>query len=76
MNKLPSLTGKDVITALMRAEFQLIRIKGSHHFMRHQEGRTTVVPVHTNESIGAGLLSKVLRDCDMTKEQLQSLLER
>ncbi|MBV5308565.1 type II toxin-antitoxin system HicA family toxin [Chromatium okenii] len=50
MNKLPSLTGKDVVDILIRVKFQVIRIKGSHHFMRHPDGRTTVVPVHTGES--------------------------
>jgi predicted RNA binding protein YcfA (HicA-like mRNA interferase family) len=75
MNKLPSLTGKDVVDILIRVKFQVIRIKGSHHFMRHPDGRTTVVPVHTGESIGAGLLSKIMRDCDMSKEQLCQLLE-
>ncbi len=42
--------------------------------MRHPDGRTTVVPVHAGESLGPGLLSKVLRDCDLTREELQALL--
>ncbi len=38
MTKLPSLTGKKVVKALKRIGFELIRIKGSHHFLRHQDG--------------------------------------
>jgi predicted RNA binding protein YcfA (HicA-like mRNA interferase family) len=36
--KLPALTGKQV------------RQKGSHVFLRHPDGRRTVMPVHTGES--------------------------
>jgi predicted RNA binding protein YcfA (HicA-like mRNA interferase family) len=32
------------------------------------------VPVHAGEDIGPGLLAKILRDCEMTLEALQSLL--
>jgi predicted RNA binding protein YcfA (HicA-like mRNA interferase family) len=52
MTKLPALTGKTVIAALAKAGFEIIRIKGSHHYMRHPDGRSTVVPVHAGETIG------------------------
>ena len=70
----PSLTGKDLVGVLKKAGFQVMRSKGSHHFLRHQDGRTTVVPVHAGETIGPGLLSKILRDCDLTREEFQALL--
>ena len=57
----PSLTGKDLVGVLKKAGFKVMRSKGSHHFLRHQDGRTTVVPVHAGETIGPGLLSKILR---------------
>ena len=38
--------------------------------MRHIDGRATVVPVHSNESIGKGLLHKILRDCELSIEDL------
>ena len=49
-------------------------MRGSHHFLRHADGRRTVVPVHTGETIGSGLLSKILRDCGMTRDDLAALL--
>ena len=70
----PSFTGKDLVGVLKKAGFQVMRSKGSHHFLRHQDGRTTVLPVHAGETIGPGLLSKILRDCDLTREELQALL--
>ncbi len=45
--------------ALRRAGFSVLRVKGSHHFMQHSDGRRTVVPVHAAETIGPGLLSKI-----------------
>ena len=74
MTALPSITGKDLVAALKKAGFEVIRIKGSHHFLRHPDGRTTVVPVHAGETIGPGLLSKILRHCDLTRDELLKLL--
>lgn len=74
MTSLPSLSGKELIAALRKAAFEVLRVKGSHHFLRHADGRSTVVPVHSGESIGPGLLAKILRDCDLGREQLGDLL--
>jgi predicted RNA binding protein YcfA (HicA-like mRNA interferase family) len=73
MSKLLRVTGKALIAALSRAGFIVARIKGSHYFLQHSDGRCTVVPVHPGETIGPGLMSKILRDCEMTKDELISL---
>jgi len=51
MRALPALPGRVVIAALERAGFKVIRTKGSHYFLRHQDdpSRQTVVPVHRND---------------------------
>jgi predicted RNA binding protein YcfA (HicA-like mRNA interferase family) len=74
MSIFPSLTGGRLIKALERVGSVVIRIKGSHHFLRHEDGRCTVVPVHGNESIGKGLFAQILRDCDLSREELQECL--
>ena len=74
MTKLPALTGKKLISILSKTGFEVVRVKGSHHFLRHPDGRATVVPVYRGETIGPGLLSQILRDCDLTRQQLQRLL--
>lgn len=74
MTTFPSITGSRLIRALRKFGFKVIRVKGSHHFLQHSDGRCTVVPVHKGESIGRGLLSQILRDCDITKEELQKKL--
>lgn len=74
MTSVPSLTGKKLLSILKGVGFELLRVKGSHHFLRHPDGRSTVVPVHSGETIGPGLLAKILRDCDLNREQFQKLL--
>lgn len=75
MTSFPSVTGKDLLLALKKAGFLLVRVKGSHHFVQHaDDGRATVIPVHAGETIGPGLISKILRDCELSREQLQKLL--
>lgn len=74
MTVLPSISGKVLLAALRKAGFDVVRVKGSHHFMRHTDGRTTVVPVHSGETLGPGLLSKILRDCDLSRDALHKLL--
>jgi len=72
MSRLPRLTGKEVVSALTAAGFEIARVKGSH--LRHADGRVTVVPVHTGEVIGLGLMLKILRDCEMTPEEFDTFL--
>jgi predicted RNA binding protein YcfA (HicA-like mRNA interferase family) len=74
MTRLPRLTGKEIIVALRGAGFQVVRIKGSHHFLQHPDGRVTVIPVHSGEIIGPGLMAKILLDCDLSHEEFQQLL--
>jgi predicted RNA binding protein YcfA (HicA-like mRNA interferase family) len=69
-----AITGRQLISSLEKLGFEVIRIRGSHHFLRHGDGRTTVIPVHAQENIGPGLLGKVLRAVGITREQLQELL--
>jgi predicted RNA binding protein YcfA (HicA-like mRNA interferase family) len=68
------ITGKELIRALKKAGFTVIRTQGSHYRLRHADGRITTVPVHAGETIGPGLLGQILRDCDLTHEQLEKLL--
>ena len=74
MSKLPSLTGKEVVSLLKKVGFIVERQRGSHVFLKHGDGRATVVPIHSAEIIGPGLLSKILRDVEMTRDELLRIL--
>jgi predicted RNA binding protein YcfA (HicA-like mRNA interferase family) len=73
MSTLPAVTGQRLIKALGKLGFEVIRKKGSHHFLRHSDGRCTVVPVHRGETIGRGLLAQIIKDCETTIEELKEL---
>ena len=57
-NKLPVISGKDFIKILINNGFIVTRINGSHHRLKHTDGRVTTVPVHKNEDLPKGLLRK------------------
>ena len=70
MPKLPRRTGREVIKILEEHDFVVDRIKGSHPFVKHPDGRCTVVPVHSGETLGPGLLLQILKDTELEKSDL------
>jgi len=74
MPKLPRMRGKELIALLRHTGFDVVRIKGSHHFLKHPDGRRTVVPVHAGETIGPGLLNKILKDTEIELDDLIRLM--
>ncbi len=75
MSKLPSLTPRQIIKALTNLGFVKIRQEGSHIFLRHSDGRTTVIPNHPGETIDRGLLNKIIKkDLEIDRDDfLQAL---
>ncbi|MEH1931406.1 type II toxin-antitoxin system HicA family toxin [Nostoc sp.] len=61
-------------TALKKAGFEVARIRGSHHFLIHSDGRRSVVSVHSGETIGSGLFGQILRDCQISRDEFRELL--
>jgi predicted RNA binding protein YcfA (HicA-like mRNA interferase family) len=63
-----------VIKALESVGFVLVRVSGSHHVMRHRDGRTVVVPVHKGQNMAKGTLRSILTTIGMTSDEFQALL--
>ena len=75
MAKLPQLDAIQLSKILNKLGFKFIRQRGSHMFFRHSDGRTTIVPHHSKDKIGQGLLSKILRkDVQISREEFMKLL--
>ena len=74
MPRLPRLRGREVLAALRRAGFLVLRVKGSHHFLQHPDGRRTVVPIHSGEIIGPGLFNNILKDVEVELEEFETWL--
>ena len=70
MSKLPLLSANEIIKILQKMGFQKIRQEGSHVFLQHTDGRTTVVPNHPGEDVDRGLLNKILKkDLGIEREE-------
>lgn len=71
MTRLPILHGKEVIKALERNGYFIVRQKGSHVQLHHITKDPVTVP---NHRIGKGLLRKILRDAQLSVEELRELI--
>ena len=71
---LPAIRGANVVRALERAGFTVVRISGSHRVMRHPDGRTVVVPVHAGRDIAKGTLRNILAIIGINAEEFRKLM--
>jgi len=58
------------MAALRRKGFEIVRQSGSHVIMAHPDGRNVTVPVHQGLDLGRGLLRRIMRDADLSVEDL------
>ena len=68
------LKARDVLRVLHLLGFQAIRQRGSHVFLQHLDGRTTLVPRHGGEDIGRGLLRRILSEIEMTPDEFSKYI--
>jgi predicted RNA binding protein YcfA (HicA-like mRNA interferase family) len=54
------ISGKELVRLLEKLGFEVIRINGSHHRIKHPDGRVTTIPVHKNEDLPKGLVRKII----------------
>ncbi|MBI5970688.1 MAG: type II toxin-antitoxin system HicA family toxin [Deltaproteobacteria bacterium] len=71
MSKLPVLSGEGLIKVLQKAGFRVVRQKGSHVSLQ-KDSFKTVVPLHSE--LAKGTLLGILKQCGMSKEDLENLL--
>ena len=75
--KLITVSGKDLIRFLHSMGFEEIRVKGSHHRLKHSDGRVTTVAVHGNEDLPKGTLRKIIReDLQMEMEEFERTFQK
>ena len=74
MPPLPMLKAGELIRTLEKCGFEIVRQRGSHVRLWHADGRVVTVPQHAQQDIGRGLLRKILRDADLSVDDLLSLL--
>jgi len=71
--RLPRVTGQEMSRFLERQGFQLLRVRGSHHYFAQGDKHTTV-PVHGNRDLKVGTLRSILRDIEVSPAEFERLL--
>jgi len=73
--KLPIISGKELVKLLSKKGFEAVGRKGSHVRMKRKtldKTLVTVVPLH--KKLDPGTLLAILRQCEITKEELAETL--
>ncbi|MFH1730688.1 MAG: type II toxin-antitoxin system HicA family toxin [Planctomycetota bacterium] len=68
--RLLALSAREIIHILEDHGFGLVRQSGSHAVFRHPDGRWTTVPIHGKRTIGRGLLRQIMRDADLSVDDM------
>lgn len=70
MPKTPRIKAKDFFKYLKKYGCEEVSIKGSHHKIRYKKNNNvSVVAIHTNEIIYAGMFLKILNDLDINSRE-------
>ena len=73
MSRLPGVSGKVCIKALEKAGFRLVRVEGSHHYMRRDSPFCQVsVPLH--RTLKKGTLHGIIKTAGLSIEEFIKLL--
>ncbi|TRZ52477.1 MAG: addiction module toxin, HicA family [Dehalococcoidia bacterium] len=66
--KLPLISGEDMCKIVAQLGFVMAHRKGSHTVWRHEDGRTTTIPLHSGKKLPRGLIKKILKDVELPVE--------
>jgi predicted RNA binding protein YcfA (HicA-like mRNA interferase family) len=72
--RLPGVRAKELLAALQRAGFGVVRQRGSHITLHHPvTDRVVLVPMHPGE-LQRWLLKKIIKDAGLGEDQFRSFL--
>jgi len=74
MPKLPRLTAREIVAVLERIGFSLARQSGSHRIFKNAAGKRATVPFHASKTLHPKVLKSILRDAELSPEDLEKLL--
>lgn len=73
MARLASVKPKNLVQAIRKIGFSKHHQVGSHATYKHSDGRRVTIPMH-NRELKKGLLHGILKDLEMTIEELKELI--
>jgi predicted RNA binding protein YcfA (HicA-like mRNA interferase family) len=71
---MPIRLGQGDRQGIAKDGWEVERVSGSHHVMRHPDGHHVSIPVHGNRPLPAGTLASICRSVGLTARQLRELL--
>jgi len=75
MSDIPSVTSREMVAALQKAGFLIIRSKGGHHLLRHPDdrSRTTTVSMHPGD-LPPGTVRVIIKQAKLSRQTFLDLL--
>ena len=73
MPKLPRLTASEIIRVLEKCGFTRARQSGSHIIFKDATGKRATVPYHASQTLHPKVLKSILRDANLSVEDLEKL---
>lgn len=74
MSRLPSLKPRQIVSALERCGFVVLRITGSHYQLFNESTRRhTTIPYH-NRDLPRGTVAAIVRQAGLTREEFLTLI--
>jgi predicted RNA binding protein YcfA (HicA-like mRNA interferase family) len=66
-----SISGKKLCEVMEKFGWTLIRVKGSHHiYTKENTSKIVVIPVHENRDLPVGTLRGILKDAELTEDDI------
>ncbi len=72
--RLPRVTVAQILRVLRQRGFEDVRASGSHRILRNAVGKRVTVPYHTGQVLHPKLLQSILRDADLSVDELRERL--
>ena len=73
MNRMPSVTSRELVAFLKSQGFSEDRQSGSHLTLVHSTRGTATVPIHPGDDLGRGLADRILKDAGFSVDEFLRL---
>ncbi|MCH8294491.1 type II toxin-antitoxin system HicA family toxin [Candidatus Poribacteria bacterium] len=73
-SRLPRITANQIISVLEQQSFECVRQSGSHKIYKNVLGMRVTVPFHAGKILHPKVLKSIMKDADISLEQLQDML--
>ena len=74
MSKLPQISGRKLVKALEKIGYEAVRQRGSHIRLYPSDKAKKRITIPDHRNISRGLLRRILRDAQISPEDLSKLL--